>query len=90
MDELERKFPFLTEKFVTSTNTHYLGGYLNDNHIMISRQNDQYVLTLNSIHLIVCIGCVQEIIDAINKLVNKETVQPNIMAILMRRIIYNM
>jgi len=89
MDELEKKFPFLTEKFVTSTNTHYLGGYLNGDHIMISQRDDQYVLTVNAIHLIVSIGSAQEIIHAMDKLVNKETVQPNLRALLMRRILYN-
>lgn len=90
MDELEKKFPFLVEKFVTPTNTHYLGGFLNGDHIMVSRRDDQYVCTVNSIHLIVSVGSTQEIVDALTKLVNKEPVQPNLMAIFMRRIIHNM
>ena len=87
MDALAKDFPFLNESFVTPTNTRYLAGKLDNLGIMVSQQRDQYILTVNNAYLVISIGSINEVRDALTKLQKKESVQPNSLAVMMGKMV---
>lgn len=84
VDTLPSRFPFLTKSFTTQSQTRYVGGTLYGDEILISQQREQIIMTVNNIYRIISIRSLDEIIAALTKLQNKEIVEPNKFALMMR------
>ena len=79
MDDLAKRFPFLTESTILDDTARFLTGTLNGDDIKISQMFEppQYMLSINDIFLVMSVGSTDEIITVLTKLQRKEKVEPN-------------
>ena len=82
---LQAVFPYITKTFYHNGSI-YFEGKSNDDRILVSKKDNQWILTINEIYFVAAIGDAtpNEITDAMMCIAEGKPVEPNNNALLMR------